>query len=157
MTAAAGRVWLGDVPALHVSALGPDDRARGFVVATGSTDRRSIRLEVTAQAIGGARLWLVCPDCEKRRTWLAILPDRVTCRVCGRLAYLSQGLSDQNRRSLSAERLYARINVRCSSVEREQGKKPRGQHWRTYWRLYEKARALDPLPITEHYRHRRGL
>jgi ribosomal protein S27E len=154
---APGRVWLGDVSALHVSALPPDDRARGFVVATGTTDRRQVRLEATAQAIGGARLWLICPDCGRRRMWLAIFPDRVTCRVCGRLAYLSQGLSDLNRRSLSAERFYDRINVRYSSLEREQGKKPRGQHWRTYWRLYDKARAIDPWPITEHYRHGRGL
>jgi ribosomal protein S27E len=157
MTATAGRVWLGDVPALHVSALGSDDRTRGFVVACGTTDRRRIQLEVTVQAIGGSRLWLLCPDCGKRRTWLSILPDRVTCRVCGRLAYLSQGLSDHNRRSLSAERIYDRINVRCNSSEREQGKKPRGQHWRTYWRLYDKARSIDPRPITEHYRHGRGL
>ena len=156
-----GRPRIEETRQLAVAELSRVDLDRGTcrVDPEYTTDARTIMIVSTKQAIGGTRYWFLCPDCGSRRTWLAVLPHRVTCRVCARLAYSSQCLSDLNRRARSAEALYDRLNVEYGPMQREQGKKPPGLHWRTYWRLYDKARAIDPWSnaITEHYRHGRGL
>lgn len=59
-------------------------RVDGFV-----RSRFRIVSSVVSGCPGGVRFWIVCPDCERQRRDLFVIGDRVACRGCHHLTYMS--------------------------------------------------------------------
>lgn len=98
-----------------------------------------IGLERTACRFGGARDWLICPDCGCRRIALYGLNrrGRFACRVCMRLAYVSEALDRCGRLGRQQSKLERRL-------EQDERKPPRRRmRERTYRRLMERLDALE--------------
>lgn len=96
-----------------------------------------IELTSTPCALGGRRAWWVCPvpSCGRR---VAILygGGRVfVCRHCHRLAYRSQRETQTDRVIRRSEKVKKRLGWEPGLLM-ETGGKPKGMHWRTYWRLF---------------------
>ena len=59
--------------------------------------RERVGLDRTPCTFGGARRWLVCPGCKKRRGVLLCVGGLFRCRVCHDLAYRSTRETPGNR------------------------------------------------------------
>jgi hypothetical protein len=107
----------------------------------GSQQREPYRvwIEWTRCNYGGERAWFVCPrGCGHCVAILYGDDFDLACRHCLRLAYDSQRDSGWHR-SLRRARS-ARIKLRGSiSLAEPLPEKPKGMHWRTYFRLYTQA------------------
>ncbi len=101
----------------------------------------AVLLDWTICGFGGQRAWWLCPavDCGRR---VAILyGGRVfACRQCNRLAYRSQREADDDRAARRADTIRSRLGWH-PGVLSENGFKPKGMHWQTYWRLYGQHNA----------------
>ena len=109
------------------------------------TKRRDAVLVTTPQRIGsravGERHWLVCPECESKRSWLLVLDDGgLSCRACCGIPYRSQHLSRRTRLRSRAYGLIARLGG-----EDDAGVvwKPPRMRWATYTRLWARIDALQ--------------
>ena len=60
------------------------------------------------------------------------------CRTCHDLAYASQSEDFAGRKLLKAQRIRTKLNGNPSMFEPFPDK-PKGMHWRTYWRLMYQA------------------
>lgn len=100
-----------------------------------------VRVEWTPCALGGARPWWLCPaqGCGRR---VAVLfgGDIFACRHCHRLAYASTREDAMSRAMGRADKLRERLGWMPGILNAEGGK-PKGMHWRTYWRLYQSVIA----------------
>ena len=105
--------------------------------ATSGGERKSydyaVGLVRTGCTFGGARPWFLCPCCGRR---VAILYGGAmfACRHCRRLAYESQRESDNDRTIRRADAIRERLGWQAGILNPD-GWKPRGMHWRTFWRL----------------------
>ncbi len=100
-----------------------------------------IRLSETPCPYGSSRKWLICPRCQHRMMVLVISPPVVGCRHCLDLVYTSQR-EDFSYRGLR------KMNKIASGLDRDEffGEmllKPKGMHWRTYYRLVEEYDEAD--------------
>ena len=104
-----------------------------------------IALDSTEQQFGGERRWFICPSCNRR---CAVLYDGngFRCRVCLDLSYRSQSEDPRFRCLSKARKLRQRLGG-TASVPLRLADKPRGMHWRTYNRLYEKAVAQEQATL----------
>ena len=105
----------------------------------------AVLLERTACHFGGQRSWFLCParGCGRRCTNL--YGGRIyACRLCYRLAYLSQRQSLSDRASDRAERLLDRLGwADMATIFDPAPPRPKGMHEQTYRKLaakYEAAR-----------------
>ena len=89
----------------------------------------------TACNYGGWRTWLGCPHCRRRCAVLYLAGGGFYCRLCTRVAYLSQSEDAAGRAMRRLHKIEARFG--------EDGEKPPRMHWRTYERLVEQANAAD--------------
>ncbi len=82
---------------------------------------------------GGERPWFLCPCCGRR---VAILYGGAmfACRVCYGLAYAVQREDDADRLARRADAIRDRLGWEAGILNPD-GWKPRGMHWRTFWRL----------------------
>lgn len=97
-------------------------------------------LQATAQHFGGERWWLVCPYCRRRATYLFELGGTDwECRQCAGLAYKSTRLSQADRHELRSRRIAGRIGGFLGELP---ANKPRWMRWKTFSRLYVRAREL---------------
>ncbi len=100
--------------------------------------REPIRLDWTPCNFGGERPWFICPGagCGRRVAALHGPGKYFLCRHCHGLAYESQregGMYRALRKAQSIrERLGGSANMTLPFPD-----KPKGMHWRTYWRLRE--------------------
>jgi len=85
---------------------------------------------------GGVRYWFICPalGCGKRVAILYQGDKYFACRHCYRLAYPSQREASHDRLIRKADKLREKL-VWEPGVLNGGGWKPKGMHWKTYWRL----------------------
>jgi hypothetical protein len=94
-----------------------------------------VALDWTDCHLGGQRPWFRCPGqgCGKR---VAILygGSIFACRKCHKLYYESQNDSAGDQARRRAEAIRARLGW-PAGLTNPCGGKPKGMHWKTYWRL----------------------
>ncbi len=105
--------------------------------ATSGGERKSydytVMLSRTGCTYGGARPWFLCPCCGRR---VAILYGGATfaCRTCYGLAYEVQREDETDRLARRADAIRDRLGWEAGILNPD-GWKPKGMHWRTFWRL----------------------
>jgi hypothetical protein len=108
------------------------------------TFQNVIDFDFTPCHFGGRRIWFLCPICRKRIAVVYISQVGFSCRHCCDLVYLSQSQNKEDRMMLKAKMIHFRLggtgDITCPFPP-----KPKGMHWRTYWRLYkQEAELLQP-------------
>lgn len=117
-----------------------------------------VYLEWTNCTLGGRRVWFLCPGqgCGRR---VAVLFGGSTfaCRHCHGLAYESTRENSGDRAIRRADAIRKRMKW-VAGTANPKGDKPKGMHWRTFWRLnagydafantawIETARTLGMIP-----------
>jgi hypothetical protein len=99
-----------------------------------------VRLDWTTCNYGGRRAWFLCPasGCGQRVALLYIGSSGIfACRHCCQLAYASQRESWDDRAARRADKIRARLKWKRGILNRNGGR-PKGMHWKTYWRLKTK-------------------
>lgn len=91
----------------------------------------------TACNYGGSRPWAHCPACHAR---VAVLygGKRFLCRKCHGLNYSSTREDASTRGIVKAQAIRERLGG-SANMSKPFPWKPKGMHWRTYWRLREEA------------------
>lgn len=104
----------------------------------------AVHLAWTPCALGGMRAWWRCPGVGCGRRTAVLYGGRVfACRQCNRLAYRSQRETEDNRATRRADTIRLRLGWEPGILNGDGGK-PKGMHWRTYWRLHaQHNEALD--------------
>lgn len=101
-----------------------------------------VPIEWTPCHYGGQRPWFICPaeGCGRR---VAILYSgtHFACRHCHRLAYACQRENPVNRRLLRIDKIREQLGWEPGMLS-DTGRKPKGMHWKTYFRLRD---TLDDL------------
>jgi len=96
-----------------------------------------VELEWTPCHYGGARPWFLCPLCS-RRVALLYSGQRFACRHCHDLAYASTRQDETERGIVKAQKIRERLGG-SPNLAQPFPWKPKGMHWRTYYRLEEEA------------------
>lgn len=102
-----------------------------------------VQLSRSACHFGGSRSWLVCPrvGCGRRVASLYSVGGLFFCRHCHQLGYESQQVARWDRLTLKADKIRDRLKWEAGILNGV-GWKPKGMHWRTYWRLYAEHERL---------------
>ena len=81
----------------------------------------------------GERSWFLCPCCGRR---VAILYGFAlfACRHCGKLAYEVQREDETDRLARRTDAIRDRLGWEAGILNPD-GWKPKGMHWRAFWRL----------------------
>jgi hypothetical protein len=119
----------------------------------------SVQLSRSACHFGGSRSWLVCPSvgCGRRVASLYMVGGLFLCRHCHQLGYESQQVVQWDRLTLKADKIRARLGLEAGILNGT-GWKPKGMHWRTYWRLYaEHERLVGGICAAMNQRFKLGL
>jgi len=103
----------------------------------GEPVRQYAPLEWTPCHYGGARPWLNCPLCD-RRVAVLYAGQRFACRHCHNLAYESSRESASDRGIRKAQEIRRRLGG-SANLSLPFPPKPKGMHWRTYYRLEAEA------------------
>lgn len=108
-----------------------------------------VLLEWTPCNLGGQRAWFICParGCGRR---VAILYSGkyYACRHCYRLAYQCQRETYGDRSMRRADKLRKRLGW-CPGIANPRGGKPKGMHWKTYWRLNDELNGFVGVSLAE--------
>ncbi|MEC4747455.1 hypothetical protein [Methylomicrobium sp. Wu6] len=98
-----------------------------------------VRLQTTACNYGGLRYWFTCPavGCGRRVAVLYLGGKYFACRHCYRLAYKSQRETADDRASRRADKIRDKLGWHRGILNLPGGK-PKGMHWKTYYRLFAK-------------------
>ncbi len=100
-----------------------------------------VTIEWTGCHFGGERAWFICPARNCRRRVATLWGGEIfACRHCHNLAYESQN-----------ETAYSRALGKAQDIRRRLGgdpcgdfpPKPKGMHWRTYWRWKQKEEEAE--------------
>ena len=111
------------------------DRVHLQYSVAGESMSYMVRLDFTACALGGHRVWWLCPGQGCGRRVAVLFAGRVfACRHCHGLAYRCQRESTSSRASRRTDKLRKRLNWHAGILNADGGK-PKWMHWRTYWRL----------------------
>lgn len=96
-----------------------------------------VRLQTTPCNYGGVRYWFSCPasNCGRRVAVLYLGGKIFACRHCYRLAYTTQRETAGNRANRKANKIKHKLNWQ-KGIAYPPGGKPKGMHWKTFWRLY---------------------
>jgi hypothetical protein len=110
--------------------------------------REPVRFDWTACNFGGERPWFICPGagCGRR---VAVLhgPGRYfLCRHCYDLSYESQRENGMYRALRKAQDIRERLGGSANMTE-PFPEKPKGMHWRTYWRLREEHDEAEMVEL----------
>lgn len=94
-----------------------------------------VGLTWTPCSLGGRRVWWTCPRARCGRRVAVLYGGRLfACRHCHGLAYRSQRESERDRALRAADTMRRRLGW-VAGVLNDPGGRPKGMHWRTYWRL----------------------
>jgi hypothetical protein len=95
-----------------------------------------VEITSTPCPLGGQRAWWVCPmrACGRRVAVLYGGRRVLVCRHCHRLAYRSQRETKTKRAIRRSEKTKRRLGWPPGLLN-DRGGKPKGMHWRTYWRV----------------------
>lgn len=94
----------------------------------------SVRFTWTNCHFGGRRAWWICPACNRKVALLYCGKSNYACRKCSGLAYQSQRETQPDLAARRADKLRKRLGWKAGILNPSEGK-PKGMHWRTYWRL----------------------
>jgi ribosomal protein S27E len=119
-----------------------EERSRRYVEDFAQSPMLGVEVVRVKQPFGGHRLWVVCPDCRKRRIALVEMEkNRFSCRVCGNVPHLSTRLSPLARQHYKA---YKILFCRLGGIDAKRVcRKPRYMRWPTYARLYREMAVLN--------------
>lgn len=104
--------------------------------------RETVPLEWTPCNFGGERPWFICPGvvngevCSRRVAVLYGPGKYFLCRHCYDLSYESRRENKMYRALHKAQAIRERLGGSANMTE-PFPEKPKGMHWRTYWRLRE--------------------
>lgn len=93
---------------------------------------------------GGRRPWFLCPGsgCGRRVGKLYVAGKYFLCRHCYDLAYQSQRETARYRLMTKAQNIRRRLGGSGGLAE-PFPEKPKGMHWKTYYRLWEESEEAD--------------
>lgn len=94
-----------------------------------------IRLTYTPCHYGGSRPWFICPNCWRRCGVIAFGRGGWACRECLHLAYSCEAEDAMGRLWRKQGKLEARLGP--------DGERPKGMHWRTYERLWDRIEEIE--------------
>jgi hypothetical protein len=100
-----------------------------------------IHLSETPCRYGGNRKWFICPQCGHRMAVLVLVPPSVGCRQCRDLSYASQSENASYRALRRRNKIARRLDR--DEYFGEMLTRPKGMHWRTYYRLSEEHDDAD--------------
>lgn len=107
----------------------------------------TVRLAWTPCGFGGRRAWWLCPAVGCGRRVAVLYGGRVfACRRCHQLAYRSQRETADDRATRRADTLRRRLGW-VPGMLNDTGDKPKGMHWRTYWRLYARFNDAQNMAL----------
>ena len=107
----------------------------------------AVRLAWSPCGFGGRRAWWLCPAVGCGRRVAVLYGGRVfACRPCHRLAYRSQRETDDDLATRRADTLRRRLGW-VPGLLNEPGDKPKGMHWRTYWRMYARFNDAQNMAL----------
>jgi hypothetical protein len=105
---------------------------------------QTVSFDQTPCNYGGHRTWFLCPRCWKRVAVLYGTGKYFFCRHCYDITYSSQQESRPDRLMRKARKIRERMgggaNLLVSFPD-----KPKNMHWKTYWRLRERAERANTL------------
>lgn len=93
---------------------------------------------------GGHRKWFLCSRCSRRVALLYGAGKYCLCRHCYYLSYESQQESAPSRLLLKVQKIRKRLGGSSATGEIFP-EKPKGMHWKTYWRLRDEAEKAEEL------------
>lgn len=97
---------------------------------------------------GGTRPWFLCPGvrngrwCGRRVGKLYLGRRYFVCRHCLRLAYSSQSEEPMHRHNRRANKIRMALGGEPGTAA-PPPRKPKGMHWRTYWRKMDEIEKAD--------------
>ena len=104
-----------------------------------------VMLEWTPCFFGGKRAWFLCPrpGCGRRvaTLWGGAM---FYCRQCHNLAYESQNEAPHSRALTKAQAIRVKLGGEPGFIY-DFPPKPKGMHWRTYYRLREQSEEAEGL------------
>jgi hypothetical protein len=105
-----------------------------------------VRLTWTWCNYGGQRPWFICPGagCGRRVGKLYAAGRYFLCRHCYDLAYDCQRETAHDRLLRKAQNIRQRLGGSASIAEPFPWK-PKGMHWKTYWRIRERSEDAELL------------
>lgn len=104
------------------------------IKSTGEVVEQQVQMQTSPCHLGGQRHWFTCPRCSKRVAVLYAPGSYFACRHCGGLGYATQKEGAGDRASTKADKLRKRLGWQAGILNEASGK-PKGMHWKTYWRL----------------------
>lgn len=98
-----------------------------------------VKLQTTLCNYGGVRYWFTCPavGCGRRIAVLYLGGKVFACRHCYQFAYRCQRETADDRASRRANKIRGKLNWQPGILNLP-GCKPKGMHWKTYYRLLAK-------------------
>ncbi len=102
--------------------------------STGEVVEQRVQTQTTPCHLGGQRHWFTCPRCSKRVAVLYAPGRHFACRKCEGLGYTSQKEGIGERATTRADKLRKQLGWEAGILNGSGGK-PKGMHWKTYWRL----------------------
>jgi hypothetical protein len=97
-----------------------------------------VLLDWTPCNYGGKRTWFLCPHCNRRVALLYGAGKYFLCRHCYHLTYISRQVPGYERLMRKAQAIRKRLGGNADLSE-SFPRKPKGMHWRTYYRLRREA------------------
>jgi hypothetical protein len=96
----------------------------------------AVQLDFMPCHLGGSRVWFLCPSCGKRAVLLYGGAD-FACKRCHNLAHDCQRERRIDRALRQADKVREKLGWRPGFLN-GQGRKPKGMHWETHYRLLER-------------------
>jgi hypothetical protein len=94
-----------------------------------------VMLQTTSCHYGGVRYWFTCPAVGCGRRVAILYGGKIfACRNCYQLAYQSQRETENDRLIRKADKIREKLNWGYGILNGN-GWKPKGMHWKTFWRL----------------------
>ena len=102
--------------------------------SSGEAVEQRVQMETSPCHLGGRRHWFTCPRCSKRVAVLYAPGRYFACRRCGGLGYTTQKEGAGDRAATKADKIRKRLGWE-DGILNGGGCKPKGMHWKTYYRL----------------------
>ena len=105
---------------------------------------QTVSFDRTPCNYGGHRTWFLCPRCWKRVAVLYGSGKYFFCRHCYDLTYSSQQESKPDRLMRKARKIRKKMGGSGNLIDPFPDK-PKNMHWKTYWRLRDRAEHANTL------------